>query len=64
MNEQHRYDPGRASGKASGMPMLSPQDARNRVARSEIRLVGDPDVIVEQILGLALGTALCFWFPT
>jgi hypothetical protein len=36
--------------------MLSPQDARNRVARSEIRLVGAPDVIVEQILGLALGT--------
>jgi hypothetical protein len=64
MNEQHRYDPGRASGKAFGVPMLSLQDARNRVARSEVRLVGAPDVIVEEIIGLALGTAPCFCFPT
>jgi hypothetical protein len=46
MNEQRRYDPGRASG----VQMLSPRDARNRVAHSEIRLIRDPDAIIDQIL--------------
>jgi hypothetical protein len=57
MNDQH----GRASRKASGgADAFTPECVCNRVARSEIRLVGDPDVIVEQILGLALGTGAVF----